>query len=164
MYSRLNYDLTNCSIARTVEILGERWTFLVLREIWFGVGRFSDLQDVLGIARNLLTERLRMLVAEGVLATEPYKEPGDRVRHRYVLTDKGKEVLPVLIALREWGDRYLTGPEGPPTNLRHKSCGNDVFLQLRCAGGHDVAHADEVEPVAGPGARVRVPAQPAEAS
>jgi DNA-binding HxlR family transcriptional regulator len=154
MTGRLDYDLSNCSIARTLEVLGEKWTFLVLRDVWCGVGRFSELHRTLGCARNLLADRLHMLVDVGVLATEPYQEPGDRARQKYVLTEKGKELLPVLIALREWGDRHLAGPEGPPMYVRHKSCGSIVNLQMRCAEGHEVGGADDIESAAGPGLRL----------
>lgn len=154
MHDRLDYDLSNCSIARSLELLGEKWTFLVVREAWYGIGRFADFERALGCARNLLAERLHLLVDVGVLATEPYQEPGARTRQRYVLTPKGKELLPVLIALREWGDRHLAGPEGPPTYLNHRDCGHRVSLELRCTDGHALEGADDIVPDAGPGLRL----------
>lgn len=155
---RLDPDRSNCSVGRSLDLLGEKWTFLIVREAWYGVGRFADFEEVLGCARNLLAERLRMLVAEGILTTEPYREPGSRTRQRYLLTGKGKELLPILIALREWGDRHLADPEGPPVHLDHKECGGRVYLELRCAEGHLVDGADDLVPAAGPGLRLRNPA------
>ncbi len=133
MHTGHDHDRSNCSIGRSLDLLGEKWTFLIVREAWYGVGRFADFERTLGCARNLLADRLHMLVAEGVLTTTPYREPGSRTRQRYVLTTKGKELLPVLVALREWGDRHLAGPEGPPVQLDHKDCGGRVTLQLRAA-------------------------------
>jgi DNA-binding HxlR family transcriptional regulator len=154
MRTGLDDDRSNCSISRSLDLLGEKWTFLIVREAWYGVGRFADFEQVLGCARNLLAERLRMLVAAGILATEPYREPGSRTRQRYLLTDKGKELLPVLVALREWGDRHLSGPEGPPVYLDHKDCGGRVSLELRCSEGHLVDGADALVAAAGPGLRL----------
>jgi DNA-binding HxlR family transcriptional regulator len=141
-------DRSVCSISRSLDLLGEKWTLLIVREAWYGVGRFADFERALGCARNLLADRLHMLVAEGVLTTEPYREPGSRTRQRYVLTAKGKELLPILVALREWGDRHLAGPEGPPVQLDHKDCGGRVALQLRCSADHLVEGADDLVPVA----------------
>ncbi len=138
----------DCSIGRSLDLLGEKWTLLIVREAWYGVGRFADFERTLGCARNLLADRLHMLVAEGVLTTEPYREPGSRTRQRYVLTAKGKELLPVLVALREWGDRHLAGPEGPPVQLDHRDCGGRVVLQMRCSADHLVEGADDLVPVA----------------
>ncbi len=153
----LDVDMSNCSIAKTLGLLGERWTFLIVREAWFGIDRFADFERSLGCARNLLSDRLKLLVGEGILATEPYQEPGARTRQRYVLTAKGKELLPILIALREWGDRHLAGPEGPPSYVLHKGCGEHVSLGLRCAEGHAIESADSLEPAPGPGLRLRAP-------
>ena len=155
MHTGHDHERSNCSIGRSLDLLGEKWTFLIVREAWYGVGRFADFERQLGCARNLLAERLRMLVAEGILATEPYQEPGSRTRQRYLLTDKGKELLPVLVALREWGDRHLAGPDGPPIHLDHKDCGGRVSLQLRCSQDHLVEGADDLVPAAGEGLRLR---------
>lgn len=154
MQDRLEIDLSNCSIARTLDLLGEKWTFLILREAWFGVSRFGDFERALNCARNLLAERLHMLVREGVLETRPYQEPGSRTRLHYVLTDKGKQIVPALLALREWGDRYLSDPDGPPTYVHHRSCGQRVSVEMRCAAGHHIDSADDLEPADGPGLRL----------
>ncbi|MGH7317429.1 MAG: winged helix-turn-helix transcriptional regulator [Candidatus Rokuibacteriota bacterium] len=150
---RLRYSAENCSIGRTLEIVGEKWTLLVLREAFYGVRRFADFHRALGCARNLLSARLRKLVDEGLLAQEPYRESGDRVRFEYRLTDKGLELFPALVALMQWGDRWAADPDGPPVELRHRDCGARVNAELRCAEGHRHLSARTTEAVPGAGAR-----------
>src|SRR4051812_15768815 len=99
-------DTANCSIGRTLEVVGEKWTLLILREIWYGSSRFSDLHRMLGCPRNLLADRLRTLVEHGILATEPYQEDGSRSRSRYAITAKGNDLVPAVLGLLQWGDRY----------------------------------------------------------
>lgn len=149
----LDYDTTNCAIGAAVGILGERATFLVLREAFNGVRRFADMQRRTGMPRQVLSQRLTRLVAEGMLRRVPYRESGQRSRDEYRLTDKGLAFYPVLVALMEWGDRYAADPAGPPVVLRHRDCGEPVRLQLTCAAGHALGTAREVTPVPGPGAR-----------
>lgn len=153
MHERATHDTSNCSIARSLEVLGERWTFLILREAYYGVTRFSDLEQVLGCARNLLASRLQMLVREGILTREPYHVPGERARSHYVLTEKGQQLIPALVALMEWGDRYLADPAGPAVRAQHHGCGHRVRVEMRCDAGHRVhdAHGIDLEP--GPGFR-----------
>src|SRR3954469_4943542 len=110
-----------CSIARAVEVLGERWTFLILRECFYGVRRFSDMQRNLGIARNVLSTRLQSLVAAGVLERRPYHEEPPRYEHR--LSEAGPDLYPSIVALMRWGGRHLPGEHGPPVVLRHNVCG-----------------------------------------
>ena len=117
---RLDRDTSNCSIARTLEIVGEKWTILILREIWYGSSRFSEFEHVLGCPRNLLADRLKMLVAEGILATETYKEPGARSRPMYVITPKGMDLVPAVMGLMQWGDKYRADPEGPAVEARRE--------------------------------------------
>ena len=155
---RTSYEASNCSIARTLEILGEKWTLLILRESFYGSTRFEQIHRVLNCPRNLLSERLRGLVEEGILERSEYREPGSRARKEYRLTDKGLELMPVLIALREWGDRYKADAEGPPVLARHADCGKELQLALTCAAGHVAEGPDDVELVPGPGARPPVPA------
>lgn len=107
-----------CGIQRSLGVLGERWTLLVLREAFFGATRFSEFRDRLGVASDVLSDRLATLVDHGVLAKEPYREPGSRARFEYRLTDAGRELEVVLAALQEWGDRHLPWPE-PPMVRRH---------------------------------------------
>jgi DNA-binding HxlR family transcriptional regulator len=149
----LEYDTANCAIGAAVGILGERSTFLVLREAFNGVRRFGDMQRRTGIPRQVLSQRLARLVAEGMLRKVRYREIGQRSRDEYRLTDKGLDLYPVLVALMEWGDRYEGDAEGPPVVLRHRDCGEPVRLQLTCEAGHVLESAREVTPVPGPGAR-----------
>jgi DNA-binding HxlR family transcriptional regulator len=154
MLDRATHDTSNCSIARSLGVLGERWTFLILREAWYGVTRFSDLEQVLGCARNLLASRLQMLVREGILTREPYHLPGERARSHYVLTDKGEELVPALVALMEWGDRHLADPAGEAVRAHHHGCGHRVRVEMRCEAGHRVHRASEIDLEPGPGFRL----------
>jgi DNA-binding HxlR family transcriptional regulator len=149
----LDYDSANCAIGAAIGILGERSTFLVLREAFNGVRRFDDMQRRTGMPRQVLSQRLGRLVDEGLLRKVPYQQAGQRSRAEYRLTDKGLDLYPVLVALMEWGDRYGVGTDGPPVLLRHRDCGEPVRLQMSCAAGHVLQSAREVTPVPGPGAR-----------
>jgi DNA-binding HxlR family transcriptional regulator len=151
---RLDRDTSNCSIARTLEIVGEKWTILILREVWYGSSRFSEFEHVLGCPRNLLAERLKMLVEEGILATEMYKEPGARSRPKYVITPKGVDLVPAVMGLMQWGDRYCADPEGPAVQTRHRDCGGHVDVQFRCEHDHHVQPTD-LESRPGPAFRLR---------
>ena len=143
----------NCTVARTLDVIGDRWSLLVLREVFHGVCRFAGLQARLGVARNVLSQRLATLVEQGVLERVPYQEPGSRPRSEYRLTPKGQDLCPVLMALAEYGDRWLADPEGPPAVLTHRDCGAPVHLETACEAGHRVTSARELRTVAGPGAR-----------
>jgi DNA-binding HxlR family transcriptional regulator len=149
----LEYDSANCAIGAAVGIIGERPTFLVLREAFNGVRRFDDIQRRTGLPRQVLSQRLARLVAEGLLRKVPYRETGQRSRNEYRLTDKGLDLYPVLVAMMQWGDRYAVGPAGPQVLLRHRDCGEPVRLRLSCQAGHDLESARDVTPVPGPGAR-----------
>jgi DNA-binding HxlR family transcriptional regulator len=141
-----------CSIARTLEIVGERWTVLILRDVFLGLRRFDDIRDDLGIARNVLAARLERLVAEEILVKAPYQERPRR--HEYRLTEKGADLWPVLFELLAWGDRHAPAAQGPPVVLRHRGCGGHVGAGRvceRCAAqvaGRDVKA--ELGPGAGP--------------
>ena len=148
-----DYDPANCAIGAAVGIIGERPTFLLLREAFNGVRRFDDMQRRTGIPRQVLSSRLARLVGEGLLRKVPYRESGQRSRDEYRLTGKGLDLYPVLVALMQWGDRYEAGPDGPPVLLRHRDCGEPVQLQLTCRAGHVLESARDVIPVPGPGAR-----------
>ena len=151
--TRLRYTDENCTIRGTLEIVGEKWSLLVLREAFFGIRRFDDFHRVLGCARNLLSDRLAKLVDHGVLQRVAYQEPGKRSRHEYHLTEKGLDLQPALVALMQWGDRYAASPAGPQALLTHRDCGEPIGLELVCAAGHTVESAREVTPLPGPGAR-----------
>jgi DNA-binding HxlR family transcriptional regulator len=150
----LDRDTTNCSIARTLEVVGEKWTLLILREVWYGLSRFSDLERILGCPRNLLAERLRKLVEHGILSTEPYQQTGSRSRHRYVMTPKGNDLAPAVLGLLQWGDRYRADPEGPAVNTFHTGCGAPLSVQIRCEHDHHV-HTRDIETAPGPGFRMK---------
>jgi DNA-binding HxlR family transcriptional regulator len=149
----LDYDSANCAIGATVGIMGERPTFLVLREAFNGVRRFGDMQRRTGMPRQVLSDRLARLVTEGLLRKVPYQESGQRSRDEYRLTDKGLDLYPVLVALMAWGDRYAVGSAGPQVLLRHRDCGEPLRLQMACDAGHVIESAREVTPMPGPGAR-----------
>jgi DNA-binding HxlR family transcriptional regulator len=142
------YDGQNCSIARALEVVGERWTFLIIRDVYLGKRRFDELQESLGIARNVLTDRLNRLVEQGIMAREPYSERP--VRHEYRLTPKGLELIVALTALRQWGDKHLS--DKPPRVLRTKAGRRPVVAAL-VPEGTKVLSLDEVESVPGPGAQ-----------
>jgi len=144
---------SRCSVARTAALVGDTWTVLVLRDLFNGIRRFDDLASHLGIARNVLTRRLTALTDAGLVDRVPYREPGRRERHEYRLTAAGRDLRPVILAMLEYGDRHLAGPDGPPTRIEHgDGCGTPVHVEVRCAQGHLVE----------PGTRLRtVPLAPA---
>ncbi|WP_220501393.1 winged helix-turn-helix transcriptional regulator [Microbispora sp. H10670] len=148
------YRVDNCSIERTLAVLGEKWTLLVLREAFNGVRRFADLQARTGAPRQVLSARLSRLVDEGLLRKVPYREPGQRQRDEYRLTQKGLDLYPIMIALMHWGDRYLADSAGPPVVVTHRDCGAAVALRLLCTDGHEVGGPREATPRPGPGARL----------
>jgi DNA-binding HxlR family transcriptional regulator len=151
----LDVSLDNCTIARAMAILGEKWTVVVLRDVFTGVRRFDEMRERTGIPRQVLTNRLATLVDVGILRRVPYREPGARERHEYRLTDKGFDLYPMLVALREWGDRYLADPEGPALATVHRDCGSEVGVALRCTDGHELMSPRDVLPRPGRGARPR---------
>lgn len=146
---RTNFGEMACSIARTLEIAGEPWSPLIIRNIWVGIRRFDDLQRDLGISRKVLTERLQWLVGHGVLARERYSERPER--HEYTLTEKGWELASVLTALTAWGDRWTAVAAGPPALLRHRGCGEVTHAELRCACCGELLRADQIDVEPGPG-------------
>ncbi|HWE66417.1 MAG TPA: helix-turn-helix domain-containing protein [Acidimicrobiales bacterium] len=124
-----DYPTQYCSVASTLEIVGERWTMLILRDVFLGVRRFEDMQRNLGIARNILQARLERLVDNGILVKRPYQERP--VRHEYRLTEKGADLWPVLVALLQWGDRHAIAGERPMI-LQHRGCGGELDDRRRC--------------------------------
>ena len=148
-------DSAACSVARTAAVVGDAWTVLVLRDLFNGVRRFDDLAGHLGIARNVLTRRLAALVDAGLVERVPYREPGRRERHEYRLTAAGRDLRPIILAMRAWGDAHRCGPEGPPMRVEHAGCGAPVHLEVHCAAGHRIGDGDRLQAVPGPGARRR---------
>ena len=125
-----DYENQTCSVAGTLELVGERWTLLIVRELLMGVHRFDDLQHDLGIARNVLQARLTRLVAHGLVTRDVYQEHPPRFDYR--LTEAGLELWPAIVALMQWGDRHLAQPDGPPVTLEHRDCGGAVDGHLCC--------------------------------
>jgi DNA-binding HxlR family transcriptional regulator len=134
--------------------VGEKWTLLILREAFYGVRRFDDFHRAVGCARNILSVRLKTLVDEGILEPRSYHEPGRRPRNEYLLTEKGLDLFPALIALMQWGDRWVADQARPPVEIRHRGCGKPIEVELRCAGGHGALSARDTEASPGPGARL----------
>jgi DNA-binding HxlR family transcriptional regulator len=151
----LAWSAENCTVGRTMAILGERWTFVVLREVFNGVRRFDDIRRHSGIPRQVLSNRLGLLVEQDILRREPYQDPGERVRHEYRLTPKGFDLYPVLVAIADWGDRYVADPVGPPVEFTHRVCGSTVHAVLECGNGHRIERPRDVVTRIGPGARPR---------
>ena len=147
---RTRFGEMACSIARTLEVAGEPWSPLIIRDVWIGVTRFDDIQRDLGISRKVLAERLRWLVAQEILEQRAYSERPPR--HDYLLTQKGLELCTVLLAITAWGDRWTAGAAGPPALLRHRACGQVTHAQLRCARCGQPLSAGDVDVEPGPGA------------
>jgi DNA-binding HxlR family transcriptional regulator len=145
-----DYEGQNCSIARALEVVGERWTLLIVRDAFLGLRRFEQFQQSLGIARNVLTDRLNRLVDEGILERVRYSERPERYEYR--LTRKGRDLNLALAGLRQWGDKYIS--QKPPTVLRRKSDRKPVVAAL-VPRGADMLRADELELVPGPGQKTR---------
>src|SRR5262249_23425480 len=147
-----DYEGQNCSIARALEVVGERWTLLIIRDVLLGLHRFDECRDSLGIARNVLTDRLNLLVDEGVLERVLYNERPER--YEYHLTEKGLELNIALTALRQWGDDYLS--EKPPRLQLRKSDRKPVVAALVPKGTKSL-RVGEIETLPGPGATTRRP-------
>ena len=143
------YDNQACSIARALELIGDRWTLLVIRDAFMGRRRFDDFQQSLGIARNVLTERLNRLVDAGILRRMRYQERPERFEYR--LTRKGVELWPMLIAAMKWGDRHLSG--APPALILHKDCGGEIDERLHCSRCGSELQPNDVYVEPGPGAK-----------
>jgi DNA-binding HxlR family transcriptional regulator len=139
-----------CSVARALDVVGTRSTMLLLREAFFGTRRFKDFARLVGVTDQVAAARLSALVEDGLLARVPYRDPGQRERHEYRLTDKGRDFYPVLVGLLRWGDEHATAPTGRPIDLVHAGCGASVGVTVRCDAGHDLVPRD-VSIIAGPG-------------
>jgi DNA-binding HxlR family transcriptional regulator len=145
---RKSFSDMACSVAQCLEVVGEWWSMLIVRDAFLGVTRFDDFQRRLGISRNILQQRLTHLVDNDVLARVPYSERP--LRHEYRLTDKGRDLWPVLTAMRQWGDAY-SAPEGAPVELVHKACGEKATALLVCDHCGEQLDARSVRAVPGPG-------------
>jgi DNA-binding HxlR family transcriptional regulator len=140
---RSAWKAERCTIAKALEVLNTRSALLIMREAFYGTTRFDEFAERVGISEPVAAARLRELVEEGLLEREDYREPGQRTRQQYRLTAKGADLLPVLVALMEWGDRWLDD-RGGPVELLHRDCGETVTLSLRCDAGHEV-EAGEID-------------------
>ncbi len=132
----------NCSVARTLSVVGERWTMLLLREAFLGRHRFDEFQQGTGIARNILSSRLRDLVHDGIL--DRMRSEGDNGRIEYRLTKKGLDLYPILVAMMRWGDTWLSDESGPPMTLIHRSCGAKTSMDMVCSHCGEKVVAREV--------------------
>ncbi len=140
-----------CSIARTLDVIGEPWSPLILRDIYVGIARFDQLQADLGISRKVLTGRLKWLVENDVLERHEYSSRPPR--HEYVLTSKGLELCDLLLVMARWGDRWTTGEDGPPVLYRHHACGEVSHVELHCSLCDQPMQARDIDVLPGPGAR-----------
>jgi DNA-binding HxlR family transcriptional regulator len=145
-----------CTIEAALNVVGDRQTFLILREILTGKRRFSEILELTGLSRQVLSDRLAKLLEQGLVRQHTYRAPGSRTRAEYRLTDKGFDLYPVVLALLEWGNRYECGPDGPLVKYVHRDCGAEIHLVPRCEAGHDVMQPRDAMPRPGPGARPRV--------
>lgn len=155
---RKSFAGMNCSVAQCLEVVGEWWSMLIVRDAFLGVTRFDQFQERLGISRNILNQRLNRLVDTGVLTRTAYSEHPPRYDYR--LTEKGRDLWPVLTAMRQWSDRYAA-PEGPPLQVVHRACGHVSEAIMTCSECGEALGPREVKAVAGPGAGDRpTPLQP----
>lgn len=138
----------NCSVAQCLEVVGEWWSMLIVRDASLGVSRFDEFQERLGISRNVLQQRLTHLVEHGILERVPYQEHPPR--HDYRLTEKGRDLWPVLAAMRQWGDRWAA-PDGPPLEIEHRACGHLTHVEHRCAQCGEQLELRQLRAVEGPG-------------
>ena len=145
---RTDFARMECSIARSLAVAGEPWSPLIVRDVYVGINRFEDMQRDLGISRKVLAERLRTLMAAGILERRPYSERPPR--YEYALTEMGSELMDVLMAMVRWGDRW-TATDGPPTLYRHRACGKIARVEPVCSECGEPMHSGDVDVEAGPG-------------
>ncbi|MCD2194795.1 helix-turn-helix transcriptional regulator [Actinomycetospora endophytica] len=153
--SWLDLDTGNCSVQRALDVIGDRWSLLILRETFNGVRRFDDLAGHLAISESVLSRRLRSLVEAGVLERSAYRAAGQRTRHQYRLTERGLDLLPVLTSLMEWGDRHLADEAGVAWEVHHADCGHRVETVVRCPAHEQTLGPLDTSTAAGPGACAR---------
>lgn len=138
-----------CSVARTLSVLGDRWTMLILRNAFMGVRRFDDFQRSLGLTRHVLSERLKRLVEHEILVKVPYVQRQERFE--YQLTDKGLDLYPIILAMVQWADKWMDLGMGKPLEFTHKSCGKKINPKVVCSECNDQIHVQDVRVAAGPG-------------
>ena len=146
---KVRFSEMRCSLARSLDMIGDWWTPLIVRDVFLGVRRFDDLVEDLGISRNLLTRRLKDLVAKGILLRASYRTRP--VRYEYHLTEAGSDLVPAILALTAWGDRWVQPPEGKPIRFIHRGCGNVFDAVVKCSACGDLIRTEDVVALPGPG-------------
>jgi DNA-binding HxlR family transcriptional regulator len=147
---RTQFGEMACSIARTLDVIGEPWSPLILRDVYVGINRFGQLQSDLGISRKVLAQRLSWLVEQGIIERREYMSQPPR--HEYVLTTKGQELCDLLLVMVRWGDRWTAGEAGPPVLYRHHACGKISQVELHCSQCDRPMRATDIDVLPGPGA------------
>lgn len=143
MPPRTSFETIDCSIARTMAVLGEPWTALILRDLFIGITRFDALHSHLGVSRKILTVRLSRLADEEIVVKRAYAQRPERFD--YVLTGKGWQLCDILLAITAWGDQWTTSEAGPPALLRHRHCGHLTTAEVRCSHCGELLHAADTE-------------------
>jgi len=149
----LDFDTELCAVHRTLAIVGEKWTMLLIRDCANGVHRFDDFRRHVGLSEAVLADRLRTLVANGIFHTREYKESGQRRRHEYRLTEKGWDLFPALIALMQFGNKHLADGADAGWQVQHKTCGHPVVAEVRCSHDNEILTPRDTKAVAAPKAR-----------
>jgi DNA-binding HxlR family transcriptional regulator len=149
----LDFDTEQCSVQRTLAVIGEKWTMLLIRDCANGVHRFDDFRRHVGLSEAVLADRLRTLVENGIFETREYQEPGQRRRREYRLSEKGWDLFPALVALMQFGNKHLAADGDAGWRVQHKACGHSVVAEVRCSHDHEVLTPRDTEAVPGPGAR-----------
>ena len=152
-HPRFLYDLEHCSIRRALDVLGEKWTLLVLREAFYGLTRFDDFARALGCGRGVLSARLKTLTEAGILERREYKEPDQRARSEYRLTDKGRDLFPAVLALSQWNERWTPPPDGPVARVLSRKSARPVTVVMTADPAVEALGMRDVEILPGPGAK-----------
>ena len=154
MHPRFLYDLEHCSIRRALDVLGEKWTLLVLREAIYGLCRFDDFARALGCGRGVLSARLKTMTQEGILERRDYTKPGQRPRAEYLLTEKGRDLMPAILALSQWSERWTPPPDGPVANVTERKTGRPVAVIMTSEPGAGRLTMADIKIAPGPGAKL----------
>jgi DNA-binding HxlR family transcriptional regulator len=146
----------NCPVGVALDLLGEKWTLLIVRDALNGIRRFDDFRRHIGLSEAILADRLQKLVEAGVLEPRAYKEAGRRERREYRITSRGRDLLPVIVSLKQWGETHFPDPKGAVVEVRHRACGGEVRVSVQCVAceqGKKTLTARDTFVLAGPGAR-----------
>ena len=151
---RTNFARMHCSLARGLDLIGDWWSPLIVRDLFLGVVRFDDLIEDLGISRNLLTRRLKALIGSGIIKRQVYQRRP--IRYEYRLTEAGRDLVPAILALTAWGDRWARPKEGSPMLFVHTTCGHYFQAQVTCSACGEVIGSDTVKTIGGPGGAMKL--------